>query len=74
MSDSVRIPADLQSGARRVPRQAWRALSGVAVENGENRTLSPRPRPQRLKFAYTDIGAGAPDVISGQVNVLPAQW
>ena len=46
---------------------------GVASGNGKNRTLSPRQRPQWPKFPHADLGAGAPDVIAGQVNVLPAQ-
>ncbi len=46
---------------------------GVAVENGKNRTLSTTQGPQRPKFARTDLGAGAPDVIAGQVDVLPTQ-
>ena len=50
------------------------ASYGVAVENGKNRTLSPGLRLHRPKFARTDLGAGTPDVIASQVNVLPAQW
>ena len=42
---------------------------GVAVENGKNRTLSTTQGPQRPKFARTDLGAGAPEVILSLIHI-----
>ena len=46
---------------------------GVVSENGKNRTLSRLPRSYRPELARAYLGAAAPEVIAGQVDVLPAK-
>lgn len=49
-------------------------LNGVSSRNGKNRTLSLAEHPQRPELALFDLLALLPDVVAGQVDVLPAQW
>ena len=46
---------------------------GVASEDGKNRTLRRLQRSQWPELARADLGAAAPEVIAGQVDVLPAE-
>ena len=45
----------------------------VASENGKNRTLSLAQGPKRPELAGADPGVAMPELIAGQVDVLPAQ-
>jgi len=49
------------------------ALSGVVSENGLQSTLRVGERPQSPELARLGPGAAAPEVVAGQVDVLPAQ-
>ena len=46
---------------------------GVCSRNGKNRTLSLGEHPERPKFTLLDQLVLPPDVVAGQVDVLPAQ-
>jgi hypothetical protein len=46
---------------------------GVSSRNGKNRTLSLARHSERPELALADLLVLPPDVIAGQVDVLPAQ-
>ena len=46
---------------------------GVSSRNGKNRTLSLTEHPQRPELDLLDVFVLPPDVVAGQVDVLPAQ-
>ncbi len=46
---------------------------GVVSENGKQSTLSRLQRSQRPELACADLGAAAPEVIAGQIDMLPTQ-
>jgi hypothetical protein len=48
-------------------------LDGVCSRNGKNRTLSFLKRSKRPELALLDLLVLPPDVVAGQVDVLPAQ-
>lgn len=47
---------------------------GEPAELGKNRTLRFSELPQRPEFPVFQLAALPPNVIAGQVDVLPAQW
>jgi hypothetical protein len=49
-------------------------LLGEPAELGKNRTLRFSELPQRPEFPVFQLAALPPNVIAGQVDVLPAQW
>lgn len=62
-----------------VPRLATRGRHlldqiGEPAELGKNRTLRFSELPQRPEFPVFQLAALPPNVIAGQVDVLPAQW
>ncbi len=50
------------------------AVLGEPAELGKNRTLRFSELPQRPEFPVFQLAALPPNVIAGQVDVLPAQW
>ncbi len=48
--------------------------AGEPAELGKNRTLRFSELPQRPEFPVFQLAALPPNVIAGQVDVLPAQW
>ncbi len=49
-------------------------IGGEPAELGKNRTLRFSELPQRPEFPVFQLAALPPNVIAGQVDVLPAQW
>ncbi len=49
-------------------------IEGEPAELGKNRTLRFSELPQRPEFPVFQLAALPPNVIAGQVDVLPAQW
>lgn len=56
------------------PAMATKHVDGEPAELGKNRTLRFSELPQRPEFPVFQLAALPPNVIAGQVDVLPAQW
>lgn len=67
------IDKDFQHPFHKMSEEAL-ALWGILSQNGINCTLRDGQRPERPELPRADLGAAPPVVITGQIDVLPAQW
>jgi len=64
---------DPRNPHRRKGTQATKGCIGVCSRNGKNRTLSLGEHPERPELTLLNQLVLPPDVVAGQVDVLPAQ-